>query len=151
MDWDAVGATAEAIGALAVIVTLAYLAIQLRQQNSVAKAQVHQQRADSVIQLINFVYASQEVDLFSRLLTDANLKREDYSETEQFRARLILSPLRANLENTYDQYRSGFISEEHYRDVTIPLCRTYGRPILEFDLPITRSFKAELTMIIQDQ
>jgi len=151
MDWDAIGATAEAIGALAVIVTLAYLAIQLRQQNNVAKAQVHQQRADSVIQLVNFVYASEEVDLFIKLLTNTNLKREDFSKADQFRARLILSPLRANLENTYEQYRSGFISEEHYRDVTIPLCRTYGRPILEFDLPLTRSFKTELTMIIQDQ
>ena len=151
MDWDAIGATAEAIGALAVIVTLAYLAIQLRQQNNVAKAQVHQQRADSVIQLVNFIYASEEVDLFIKLLTDTNLKCEDFSEADQFRARLILSPLRANLENTYEQYRSGFISEEHYRDVTIPLCRTYGRPILEFELPLTRSFKTELTMIIQDQ
>lgn len=151
MNWDAIGATAEAIGALAVIVTLAYLAVQLRQQNKVAKAQVHQQRADSVIQLVNFVYASEEVDLFMKLLTNTNLKPSDFSEADQFRARLILSPLRANLENTYEQYRSGFISDEHYRDVTIPLCRTYGRSIVEFDLPLTKSFKTELTMSIQDQ
>jgi len=31
MNWDAIGALAEAIGAIAVIVTLVYLAIQLRQ------------------------------------------------------------------------------------------------------------------------
>lgn len=151
MDWDAVSATAEAIGALAVIVTLAYLAIQLRQQNNVARAQVHQQRADSVIQLVNYIYATEELDLFTKVVTNTNLKREEFSETDQFRVRLVLSPLRANLENTYEQYRSGFISEEHYRDVTIPLCRTYGRPILEFDLPLTKSFKSELTRIVQNQ
>jgi len=151
MNWDAVGATAEAIGALAVIVTLAYLAIQLRQQNSVARAQVQQQRADSVIQLVNNIYTSKEVDLFTKVVGNTNLKREDFSESEQFRVRLILSPVRANLENTFEQYRSGFITEEHFQDVTIPLCITFARPILEFRLPLTRSFKKELIKVIQSE
>ena len=33
MNWDAVGAIAEVIGAIAVIVTLAYLAVQIRQNS----------------------------------------------------------------------------------------------------------------------
>ena len=151
MDWEAIGAAAEAIGAGAVIVTLIYLTFQLRQQNSVARAQVHQQRADSIIQLATFIYASEEVELFTKLTTDNNLNREDFSEAEQVRVRLLLSPLRANLENTYEQYCSGFISKEHYRDVTIPLCRFYGRPLLEFELPLTSKFRKELTKIVQSE
>ena len=38
MDWDAFGAVAEACGALAVIITLIYLSIQIRQGNRLMKA-----------------------------------------------------------------------------------------------------------------
>ena len=150
MDWEAVGAIAEACGALAVLATLIYLAVQIRQQNQVARAQVHQQRADSVIQLVSFSSSGENYSLFAKIMSNGDLKHTDFSEADQFRARLVLSPLRANLENTYEQYRHGFISEEHYQDVTIPLCLAYGPPLLEFGLPLTKSFKEELTRIIQN-
>ena len=152
MDWEAVGAIAEACGALAVLATLIYLAVQIRHQNQVARAQVHQQRADSVIQLVGtFINSEENLTLFRKIISNSDLKPIDLAESDQFRARMILTPLRANLENTYEQYRNGFISEEHYQDVTIPLCLTYGRPILEFGLPLTKSFKKELTRIIQNE
>ena len=37
MNWDAIGAVGEMIGALAVVVSLAYLAVQIRAQNSEAR------------------------------------------------------------------------------------------------------------------
>jgi len=52
MDWDAIGAIAEVCGALAALVTLVYLAVQIKQQSEVTRAQVHQQRTDSVFQLV---------------------------------------------------------------------------------------------------
>jgi hypothetical protein len=55
-----------------------------------------------------------------------------------------LAPLRANLENTYDHYKNGFISEELYQDVMVPLCVFYGRPMVEFGLPFTRRFGTRL-------
>lgn len=39
MNWEALGATAEFLGAIAVFATLAYLAVQIRQSTKVAKAQ----------------------------------------------------------------------------------------------------------------
>jgi hypothetical protein len=41
MDWDVIGASAEAIGALAVIVTLVYLAVQTRDNIRVQKARAN--------------------------------------------------------------------------------------------------------------
>ena len=38
MNWDALGAIGELIGAIAVVITLAYLAVQVRQSNSAAKS-----------------------------------------------------------------------------------------------------------------
>ncbi len=152
MNWEAIGAVAEVCGALAVLVTLIYLAVQIRQQNQVARAQVGQQRADSIIQLVSFYLNSEDdFSLFMKITSNDDIKPTNLLESEQIRARMILLPLRANLENTYEQYRNGFISEEHYQDVMIPNCLSYGRPIIELGLPLTTSFKEELTRILESE
>jgi hypothetical protein len=114
MDWEAIGAIAEACGALAVLVTLVYLALQIRQQNGVTRAQVHQQRADSVSQLVATITNTEEnFELFSKTMTSPGLQPTDFTEDEQFRGRIILAPLRANLEIPMinirmDLYRTSF-------------------------------------------
>lgn len=42
MNWEAVGAIGEVIGAIGVIVTLAYLAIQIRQNSAVVRSATRQ-------------------------------------------------------------------------------------------------------------
>lgn len=38
MNWDAIGAIAETIGSVAILITLAYLAVQVRQANKIAQS-----------------------------------------------------------------------------------------------------------------
>jgi hypothetical protein len=45
MNWDSIGAIGEIVGALAVLATLIYLAIQIRQSSDTQRAQTHQQLA----------------------------------------------------------------------------------------------------------
>lgn len=152
MNWDAIGAIAEVCGALAVLATLIYLALQIKQQSEVTRAQVHQQRADSVSQLIAAITNNEEnFELVKKIMKSGGLESTDFSEDEQFRGRVILAPLRANLENTYNQYKNGFISEELYQDVMMPLCASYGQPMIEFGMPFTKSFKEEMKRILQAQ
>ena len=42
MNWDALGAIAELVGAIAVLLTLIYLAVQIRQNNKLAEVQLMQ-------------------------------------------------------------------------------------------------------------
>ena len=56
MNWEAIGAMAELLGAIAVFLTLAYLALQVRQnakalrhQNDFSAAQIMQARTDTLI------------------------------------------------------------------------------------------------------
>lgn len=55
MNWDASGAVGEMVGAFALVVSLAYLALQIRNQNFEAKAatiqQVLQSNAATISQL----------------------------------------------------------------------------------------------------
>ena len=151
MNWDALSAIAELAGSLAVIVTLIYLAVQLRQQNDVTRSQIEQQRADSVIQLSSLYSSPEHLNLITKVMLDRSLTPADLSEEELLHLRLVLSPLRANLENTHQQYLSGYISEELYQDVSKQLCISYGHLLLRFGMPLTRSFRAELVKINEEQ
>ena len=149
MNWDAIGAVGETIGALAVLVTLVYLALQLRVQNQVAKAQMHQQRADSVVPLASMLTQSEESTNLCFGVVSGDINVAELSKVELFQAKLLFSPLRANLENTYDQYVRGYISEELYRDVAVKNCETYGQAILDLKLPLSNPFKKELMKIVK--
>ena len=48
MNWDALGAISETIGAIAVIVTLAYLAVQIRQNTRATQTASHHAITDSL-------------------------------------------------------------------------------------------------------
>lgn len=51
MDWEAVGAIGEAVGALGVIGTIGYLALQIRQNSRMIRANIRQARSDSAVEL----------------------------------------------------------------------------------------------------
>jgi hypothetical protein len=52
MNWQAIGAMGEAIGALAVVLTLGYLAVQVRDTRKLLRANAHQARTDRNIQIL---------------------------------------------------------------------------------------------------
>ena len=62
MNWDAIGAIGEIIGAFAVFITLAYLALQIRQNTKA----VHSSALDSTVNTISIarqsIYENDEVD-----------------------------------------------------------------------------------------
>ena len=98
MGWEAFGAIAEIVSAVAVLVTLIYLALQIRQnshsidqQNAIAKSQSLQQRADSVTQLSALTLGSEEnVAVYTKLLSNKAIRPADLEPNERMRAALIL-------------------------------------------------------------
>jgi len=67
MNWDAIGAIGEIVGAVAVIVTLVYLAIQVRQNTAQSRASSHHAISDSLNQ-INLLFA-QSTEISALFLT----------------------------------------------------------------------------------
>ena len=67
MNWDALGAIAEAVGAAAVVATLAYLAIQIRQNTISARSATYQSIVNTSAELaITFSRDESFADLFAR-------------------------------------------------------------------------------------
>ena len=158
MNWNALGAIAEIIGAVAVLATLAYLATQIRQnsrsieqQNDVARAQTLQQRADSVAQLTSSIFSNEaSLALMTKLMANKDLNPADLDPIERTRGALMLHGLRGNLENIFFQHQQGFLPDEFYYDVGVHLFVTYGPLFLAFNLPLTGSFRDELLRVIAE-
>lgn len=122
------GALGEFIGATAVVATLVYLAIQVRQNTHViqetrrlALAQTYQMRADALQQMLVQAADSNHIGPIITKLTAAGYP-EDIGALD------VLSPLergrfrqwhiaqQTHWDNMFYQYQQGFLDEEYYRD-----------------------------------
>ena len=81
MNWDALGAIGELIGGLAVIATLAYLAIQIRENNRMMKIAAKRDQASQTKELALLVFEHPEV--FQAILGEADL-----DETQTLQAQM---------------------------------------------------------------
>ena len=75
MNWDAIGAVAEAVGGLGVILTLFYLALQIRGSNRVAKAQSRQSMTEFAIGISRF--RAEHADRYARINSGGELSAGD--------------------------------------------------------------------------
>lgn len=156
MNWSIVIAICEVIGAVAIVATLAYLSVQIRQnakalerQEEIARSQILQNRADSVTNLAVLISSAQEnVELVTKLKSSKEIGPKDLSPEENTRAYLILTALRSNLENTYLQYTRGYLPDDFYKSAGVKNNRDWGALLIKFGMPLTEDFKMELERII---
>ncbi len=127
MNWEALGAIGETLGALGVIVTLVYLAIQIRQNTQsmqegrrLTLAQTYQMRADALQDML--VQASTSIigGIIVKL-TEAgypeDLSALDQLDTEELgRFRLWQIAQQSHWDNMHYQYQQGYLDEEYYED-----------------------------------
>jgi len=104
MNWEAIGAVGEILGALAVLITLIYLANQIRQHTIATRAATHSAVADAAREFNLALATSPEL---ARALATWPEDPSDASPVDQVQ---ILSLWRALLQmwaNTHRQYREG--------------------------------------------
>jgi len=116
MNWQAIGAVSEIIGALGVIVSLAYLAFQIRQNTK----QLEQNERTSMAAAVSvsatnyrenrkFIYTSPEV---SELCFKGMADPESLNELERYRFRLLISNMvDAHLDMYVQTVLAGFSPE----------------------------------------
>jgi hypothetical protein len=158
------GALGEFVGAIAVVVTLAYLAIQIRQNTRsmeesrrLALAQTYQMRADALQNMLVHAADSDHIGPIITKLTEVGYPEDlrsldTLTVTERGRFRQWQIAQQTHWDNLFFQYQQGFLDEEYYRDALLP---RVGRlaPIWKA-LGVTgsrRSFNEELTRIVAEQ
>lgn len=108
MNWDAINAIAEMLGAVAVVVTLGYLARQVRQGNLLAKYQARQRMLE---QAHSELYAQ----MADPSITHASVKDGPLTEDEQARLSVFLAAFMRQREWEWFQLQDGVIDADVYR------------------------------------
>ena len=112
MNWEAIGAAGELVGAIAVVVTLIYLARQIRENSRVVQSASSQTLADSVSNWLNELIRDENVaEIFSRGLRNP----EDLSQNERIRFNAIISSAFFQYQNTYMKTRTQTIDTEFWK------------------------------------
>jgi hypothetical protein len=122
------GALGEFVGAIAVVVTLVYLAIQIRQNTQsmeesrrLALAQTYQMRADALQEMLVHAAESEHIGPIITKLTGAGYPEDvrsldQLTPIERGRFRQWQIAQQTHWDNMYYQYQQGFLDEEYYRD-----------------------------------
>jgi len=155
MNWDAVGAIAELLGALGVIISLAYLATQIRQNTR----QMGEHSRELRIAALDAIANS-----FSRfrdpLIRDPELAAlwlrgiENYSdldEVEKIRLGRLLQELFFAHQNTWSRYREGATTEAAWLDHRQAIAANLRKPGIQTWWGETRSIYADdFELVIED-
>jgi hypothetical protein len=88
LNWEAVGAVGEFLGAVAVVGSLVYLAMQVRQARQMFTASAQQQLGDAFQQLLRDIWSNPEVHRVWQIATTTPDELSD-SERERFGMLLI--------------------------------------------------------------
>ncbi len=122
------GALGEFLGSIAVLATLVYLSVQIRQNTrsmgeskKLALAQTYQMRSDALQMMLVHAADSEHIGPIITKLTGAGypedigaLKHLSIDERGRFRQWQIAQ--QTHWDNMFFQYQQGFIDEEYYRD-----------------------------------
>ena len=142
--WEAIGAIGEVLGALGIIVTLVYLAMQIRQNTlameegrRLALAQAYQLRADGLsdmmVEAANGLIGGIIVKLTAAGYPENldALKQLTPEELGRFRQWQIAQ--QSHWDNIYQQYQQGFVDDEYYEEAfkdrvarLVPVWRALG-------------------------
>jgi hypothetical protein len=112
MNWDAIGAIADAVGAAAVIVTLAYLAVQIRQNTQMNASALRQSFYDYTARQMLHGTDSAE---FSNLLAKASMTNEPLSPGEKLQMLRMFQAVFVGYQGAYFQHKQGAIGPDDWK------------------------------------
>jgi hypothetical protein len=115
MNWDALGAIGELVGAAAVILTLVFLAFQIRSNTKAIQANAQydiQIRLSDVSFQIG--YSPERSALWSKIL-DETLSEEDFDDAELGQVHWIIRGLLVTYLAAFASYKKGMMPIEQWR------------------------------------
>ena len=122
------GALGEFLGSIAVLFTLVYLTVQVRQNNrsleesrKLALAQTYQMRADALQMMLVHAADSEHIGPIITRLTGVGYPEDvaalnQLTDEERGRFRQWQIAQQTHWDTMFFQYQQGFIDEEYYRD-----------------------------------
>ncbi len=148
MNWEAIGAVGEVLGAIGVILTLAYLAYQIR-QNTVATQLETESNFQNGFAAVELMIASngEFADVLAKGRTGEELTPAEFVRLQAF-YRTVLRVWQTNIS----QYRSGGLSEETWRGTQALMSQTFKEDVslLNHWREYRDQFNSEFNELVED-
>ena len=132
MNWDAIGAIAELLGAIGVIASLVYLATQIRQsreqmsQNTQAlRAATYQQFREEISQAYSGPVGTPEL---LRTLRSGFANFQQLDDEDAFQFDFWARRLMDGYDNAYYQYRVGMLDDDRWGVQRAVVANLFGNP-----------------------
>jgi hypothetical protein len=106
MNWEAIGAIGEIIGASAVVISIVYLSIQIRQNSRVSKTMAIQNWAAAAALEKSSIFSDRE---FAELIAQAAIGDQDFEVADKLRIETYFIQLFNTFELLYFQKENGTI------------------------------------------
>jgi hypothetical protein len=121
LNWDAIGAIAEALGAIGVIATLIYLSKQIRHNSKTIQAQMYQARTQMSEDRYGDIADSQYLaPIYTKLESEHRpfdpARVCDLTPEELTRLRLSEQRWLRGIDNAFHQHSLGFIPDDDFLD-----------------------------------
>ncbi len=117
MNWDAIGAIGEILGALAVFGSLVYLANQIRAQNREARVASVHEITEAYRSTISVIHEPEMADLFVEAIDNF----EDLTPSKRIRFVVFMLSAFRIFEDGYFQWRQGRLENEAWESMLSPL------------------------------
>lgn len=125
MSLEDLGNIGEAIGGIAVIITIVYLAIQIRQNTRAVRAAAFQQVVDSFAEFSAFL--SRDRDLVE-IVINGNKDYHSLNEVDQTRYDLAMRSFLRRAENVFFQTEQGTVEAETWTGIRGNLITVFRAP-----------------------
>ena len=109
MNWEAIGAVGEILGAIGVVLTLLYLSIQTRNNTNATNAASAQAVSDKWIDVNAFI--AEHIDELMTPITDASSVAEVAKVSSVFRV------IFHQYQNIFIQYEKGLLDEQYFQAI----------------------------------
>ena len=131
MDWTAVGALGEVVGAGAVVASLLYLGRQIKHSAKVTAVEGIEASASKMVDWSLTISASPQLaDLVIRVQIQG-ARRDDLSQAERGQAGYLYFSVLMNQAGMFERWRAGLMSEEAFRDYVGRTTGFLGAPYLK--------------------
>jgi hypothetical protein len=148
MNWDAIGSVAEVFGAVGVIISLLYLAGQVRQSNREMRSSTSQNFLSSFNALTEFSTSSEYgAKLFHRWSTG---KMEDANASERYAYRFFMLKMHRLYEHAYLQHKAGLLADDVWSGLRIQIAMIMAMPgVRQSWKPQKRLLNAEYVSFVE--
>ncbi len=126
MDWDAIGAVGELVGAVAVVATLVYLSSQLRQNTKALRSSTWQAIQSSEHEYD--MHLNQDTELLDIVIRGYQGREFLTSDIERFRFELSQKQLLDQFHNLHYQYELGMVDEEWWQSWILQIREAFMWP-----------------------